>query len=63
MGLEFHRYSTSQICTLTETEEVGEDSEQTEVQWTKQMPVAEKPQMERILDKRINKRTRRKEYF
>jgi hypothetical protein len=29
----------------------------------KQMPVAEKPQMERILDKRIGKKTRRKEYF
>jgi hypothetical protein len=27
------------------------------------MPVDEKPQMERILDKRVNKRTRRKEYF
>ena len=27
------------------------------------MPVAEKLQMERILDKRVSKRTRRKEYF
>ena len=27
------------------------------------MPVAEKPQMEIILDKRISKRTRRREYF
>jgi hypothetical protein len=27
------------------------------------MPVAEKPQMERILDKRVSKRTRRKEDF
>jgi hypothetical protein len=27
------------------------------------MPVAKKPQMKSILDKRINKRTRRKEYF
>jgi hypothetical protein len=44
-------------------EEAGADSEQTEVQWTKQMPVAEKPQMESILDKRVSKRTRRKEYF
>jgi hypothetical protein len=43
--------------------EVGADSEQTEVQWTKQMHVAEKPQMERILDKRVSKRIRRKEYF
>jgi hypothetical protein len=27
------------------------------------MPIAEKPQMEHILDKRVSKRTRRKEYF
>jgi hypothetical protein len=27
------------------------------------MPVAEKPQMECILDKRVSKRTRRKQYF
>jgi hypothetical protein len=44
-------------------EEAGAYSEKTEVQWTKQMPVAKNPQMESILDKRINKRTRRKEYF
>ena len=37
--------------------------EQPKVQWTKQMPFAEKPQMEGILDKRVSKRTRRKEYF
>jgi hypothetical protein len=40
-----------------------EDSEKPEVQWTKQMLVVEKPQMESILDKRVSKRTRRKEYF
>jgi hypothetical protein len=28
-----------------------------------QMPVAEKPQMEYILDKRVGKKTRRKQYF
>ena len=44
-------------------EEVGEDNEQLEVQWAKQMLVAEKPQMESILDKRVSKRTRRREYF
>jgi hypothetical protein len=44
-------------------EEAGTSDEQPEVQWTKQMPVAEKPQMESILDKRVNKKTRRKEYF
>jgi hypothetical protein len=34
--------------------------EQSEVQWRKHMPVADKPQMEQILDKRVGKRTRRK---
>jgi hypothetical protein len=32
----------------------GVDNEQPEVQWTKHMPVAEKPQMESILNKRVN---------
>jgi hypothetical protein len=44
---------------------VGESetgTEQPVIQWTKQMPVAEKPQMECILDKRVGKKTRRKEY-
>jgi hypothetical protein len=41
----------------------GANSEQLEVQWTKQMLVAEKPQMEIILDKRVSKRTKRREYF
>jgi hypothetical protein len=27
------------------------------------MPIAEKPQMEHILDKRVSKKTRRKKYF
>jgi hypothetical protein len=27
------------------------------------MPVAEKPQMEKIIDQRVNKKTRRKKYF
>jgi hypothetical protein len=44
-------------------EEAGAEEEHKEVQWTKQMPVAEKPQMEGIIDKRISKKTRRKEYF
>jgi hypothetical protein len=43
--------------------EIGTGNEQLEVQWTKQMPVAEKLQMERILDKRVGKKTRRKQYF
>jgi hypothetical protein len=37
--------------------------DQVKVQWEKQMPVAEKPQMEKIVDQRIDKKTRRKTYF
>jgi hypothetical protein len=44
-------------------EETEAENEQPVIQWTKQMPVAEKPQMECILDKKVSKRTRRKEYF
>jgi hypothetical protein len=43
--------------------EIGTGNEQLEVQWTKQMPVAEKLQMECILDKRVGRKTRRKQYF
>ena len=44
-------------------EETGTGTEQPVIQWTKQMPFVENPQMERILDKRIGKKTRRKQYF
>jgi hypothetical protein len=44
-------------------EEEGTRNEQPVIQWTKQMPVADKPQMECILDKRVSKKTRQKEYF
>jgi hypothetical protein len=44
-------------------EEAGTSGEQPKVQWKKHMPVVEKPQMEQILDKRVGKKTRRKEYF
>ena len=33
------------------------------IQWQKKLPVVEKPQMECILDKRVGKKTRRKQYF
>jgi hypothetical protein len=33
------------------------------IQWMKHLPIVEKPQMECILDNRIGKKTRRKEYF
>jgi hypothetical protein len=38
-------------------------TEEPVIQWMKQLPVAEKPQMECILDKRVGKKTRRKQYF
>jgi hypothetical protein len=37
--------------------------DQENIQWEKQMPIAEKPQMEKIVDQRIDKKTRRKNYF
>jgi hypothetical protein len=63
MGSESHRYSMLQICTLTELKKQEQRMEQKEIQWTKQMPVAEKPQMESIIDKRISRKTRRKGVF
>ena len=44
-------------------EEAGTEGEQQGVQWQKQMPIARKLQMENILDKRVSKKTRRKEYY
>jgi hypothetical protein len=46
--------------------QAGEAEARTEkpvIQWMKQLPVAEKPQMECILDKRVGRKTRRKQYF
>jgi hypothetical protein len=37
--------------------------DQKEIQWEKKMHVAENPQMEKIIDHRIGKKTRRKTYF
>jgi hypothetical protein len=44
-------------------EEAGTKGEQPGIQWQKQMSIAEKPQMENILDRRIGKKTRRREYY
>lgn len=46
-----------------EPDEAEEAKSQKEVQWVKQLPVAEKPQMKRIIDQRVSKKTRRKKYF
>jgi hypothetical protein len=37
--------------------------EQPSIQWQKELPVAQKPKMDCILDKRARKKTRRKQYF
>jgi hypothetical protein len=44
-------------------DEIGESYDQKENKWEKQMPVEEKLHMEKIIDQRIDKRTRRKTYF
>jgi hypothetical protein len=44
-------------------DETGTEENQREVQWIKQLPVAENPQMEKIIDQRVGKKTRRKTYF
>jgi hypothetical protein len=38
-------------------------TEEPVIQWQKQLPVAQKPEMECILDKRMGRKTRRKQYF
>jgi hypothetical protein len=38
-------------------------TEEPVIQWQKQLPFAQKPQMECILDKRVGRKTRRKPYF
>jgi hypothetical protein len=43
--------------------EANTGTEEPVIQWEKQLPVAEKPQMEYILDNRVGKKTRRKQYF
>jgi hypothetical protein len=42
---------------------MGEVDDQEEVQWMQQIPIAEKLQIENILEQRIAKRTRRKVYY
>ena len=37
--------------------------DQEKIQWEKQLPIEEKPQTEKIIDQRIEKKTRRKTYF
>jgi hypothetical protein len=56
-------FTVSDLYPYRAGEAESTSDEQPEVQWQKKMPVAEKPQMEQLLNKRVGKKTRRKEYF
>jgi hypothetical protein len=43
--------------------ETERSEDQKEVQWVKQMPVDERPQMEKLIDQRVRKNIWRKTYF
>jgi hypothetical protein len=43
--------------------EAGESDDQKEVQWEEQLPTKKKPQMEKIIEQRAGKKTRRKTYI
>jgi hypothetical protein len=43
--------------------EVGEIDDQKEIQWEEQLPTTEIPQMEKIIEQRDGKKTRRKTYL
>jgi hypothetical protein len=56
-------FNVSDLYPYKDDEAGVESDDQPEVQWQKHMPIAKKPQMEQILNKRVGKKTRRKEYF
>ena len=62
MVCEYCQYSTSQTCILRK-DDIDRSADQENIQWEKQIPIEEKPQMEKIIDQRISKKTRRKTYF
>ena len=43
-------------------DEAGESHDQKEIQWEEKFPTIEKPQMEKIIEQRDGKKTRRKTY-
>jgi hypothetical protein len=43
-------------------DDTAELDDQEEIQWEEQMPIVEKPQMEKILKQRVGRKTRRKMY-
>jgi hypothetical protein len=44
-------------------DEEGESNYHREVQWEEQLPIVEKPQMEKIIEQRDGKKTGRKTYL
>ena len=48
---------------LYREDDTERSKDQEKIQWGKQMVVAKKPQMEKIIDQRIGKKTRRKNYI
>jgi hypothetical protein len=58
------RFLIFQIYTLIKSkmQELG-NVEEPVINWQEQLPAAQKPQMECILDKRVERKTRRKQYF
>jgi hypothetical protein len=56
-------FNVSDLYPYKVDEEGAESDDQPKFQWQKQMPIAEKPQMEQMLNKRVGKNTRRKEYL
>jgi hypothetical protein len=55
-------FNVTDLYPYRDEEAIVED-EQKEIKWTKQMLVAENPQMENIINKKISRKTKRKEYF
>jgi hypothetical protein len=44
-------------------DDTGGSNDQKDIQWEKHIPTTKKPQMEKIIDNRIGKMTKRKSYF
>jgi hypothetical protein len=45
------------------SDDIEGSENQEKIQWEKQMSIEKRPQMEKIIDQRIGKKTRRKTYF
>jgi hypothetical protein len=55
-------FNVSDLYPYRKDETEGSEDEE-KIQWEKEMPIEEKPHMEKIVDQRIGKKTRRKTYF